>query len=189
MKRSVTAMGMTATILLATPIFAMSQDLPYQRDMPGNDAPAGPYMFYWGPVSRTAPHGRPENGWRYRRYDGRWWYFSTDNKWSYFTGDTWVPYTSGSDHFLSRRPPIGPIAGPTAGQGVIVRGDRAGLTLIAGDHPGAPHLKRGTVLPKYLKEEMLPGGQEVMPGKEEPSPDEEEPTPDEPEPTPDAGQP
>jgi hypothetical protein len=35
-------------------------------------------------------------------------------------------------------------------------GASAGLTLIPGDHPNAPHHKRGTVLPKYLKQLPLP---------------------------------
>ena len=158
MKTLMTAMVMAATILLLAPAYAMSQDLPNQRAAPGSEAPAGPYIFYWGNVPPTPPHGRPENAWRYRLYDGRWWYRTPDNSWSYFTGDTWVPYTPNSDRYLSRRSPIGPIAGPPAGPGVIVRGNAAGLTLSPGDHPGAPHLKRGTVLPKYLKQETLPDG-------------------------------
>jgi hypothetical protein len=176
MKRMMIAMGMAATTLLFVPAHGRSQDLPGQRAMPGSDAPAGPYSFYWGPVSRTAPHGRPENAWRYRLFDGRWWYWNADGNWSFFTGDTWVPYTPSSDHYLSRRSPLGPIAGPTVNQGVMVRGNSAGLTLIPGDHAGAPHLKRGTVLPKYLKEEPLPEAeQEPMPDEQEPMPDDELP--------------
>jgi len=171
-------MGRVATILLLTPACAMSQDLPNSRAVPGNEAPAGPYILSWGTLSRTPPAGRPENRWRYRLYEGRWWYWSKDGTWSYFTGDVWVPYTTDSDHYLSRRPLLGPIAGSTTRQGVIVRGNSSGLTLIPGDHPGAPHLKRGTVLPKYLKEEPLPQEPEPLPEQPELTPDEREPMPD-----------
>jgi hypothetical protein len=168
MKSSVTAVGIVATILLLAPACAMSQELPNSRAMPGNLAPAGPYILAWDTVSQTPPTGRPENAWRYRLYNGRWWYWSKDKTWEYFTGDVWVPYTSASDHYLSRWPLIGPIAGPTIGQGVVVRGNSAGLTLIPGDHPGAPHLKRGSVLPKYLKQEPMPDGQEPSPAAAQP---------------------
>lgn len=139
---------------------AVSQDIPGSRLMPGNDAPAGPYLFYWGPVSQTAPHGKPANQWRYRLHDGRWWYWTVDENWSFFNGDIWVPYSAHSDRELSRAWSLGPIAGSLAGQGVSIRGKTAGLTLIPGDHPGAPHLKRGTVLPKYLQQQPLPTGEE-----------------------------
>jgi hypothetical protein len=173
-KSSVTAMATVATVLLLAPTRAMSQELPNSRALPGNEAPAGPYVLSWGIVSKTPPAGRPENMWRYRLHDGRWWYWTKDRTWQYYTGDVWVPYTPASDHYLSRRSPLGPIAGPMVGQGVVVRGNSAGLTLIPGDHPGAPHLKRGTVLPRYLNQEALPEGQEPTPDK----PTEQGPTPD-----------
>jgi hypothetical protein len=140
---------------------ALGQDLPNSRAMPGNDAPAGPYIFYWGSLANITPKGHPENEWRYRLYDGRWWYWTTDETWSYFNGDIWVPYTPQSAHELSRAPLLGPIAGSAmAGQGVSIRGKMAGLTLIPGDHAAAPHLKRGTVLPRYLEQQPLPGIEE-----------------------------
>jgi hypothetical protein len=139
---------------------AVSQDIPNTRVMPGSEAPAGPYILYWGPISQAAPQGKPENEWRYRQHDGRWWYWTADENWSYFNGDIWVPYSSERDRELSRAPVLGPIAGPSAGHGVWVRGPMAGLTLVPGDHPGAPHLKRGTVLPQYLKQQDLPREEE-----------------------------
>ncbi|MGH7140249.1 MAG: hypothetical protein ACREHD_31305, partial [Pirellulales bacterium] len=108
----------------------------------------------------TAPHGKPQNQWRYRLHDGRWWFWTVDESWSFFNGDIWVPYSSHSDRELSRASSLGPIAGSLAGQGVSIRGKMAGLTLIPGDHPGAPHLKRGTVLPRYLQQQPLPTGEE-----------------------------
>jgi hypothetical protein len=151
---------------------AVGQDIPGSRAMPGNDAPSGPYRFYWGLPSSEAPHGRPGNQWRYRRHDGRWWYWATDERWWYYNGDIWVPYTSQNDRELSRASVLGPISGPFAGHGVYISGKPAGLTMIPGDHPAAPHLKRGTVLPRYLKQEPLPKGEE------EPAPQrEEEPAP------------
>lgn len=148
------ALAVTGLLLLADAV--SGQDLPGSRTMPGNEAPAGPFMLYWGPPSSEAPHGRPTNHWRYRLHNNRWWYWTTDEKWSYFNGDIWVPYTRQSDRELSRASLLGPISGNFAGQGVWVRGRMAGLTMIPGDHPAAPHLKRGTVLPKYLQQQPLP---------------------------------
>jgi hypothetical protein len=147
---------LTVLALVLVPAAASGQDLANSRAMPGNEAPAGPHIFYWGPLSQTAPHGRPENQWRYRLWNERWWYWSTNEDWWLFNGDTWVPYTADSKFNLSRGPFLGPISGPFGVQGVITRGKRAGLTLLAGDHAAAPHLKRGTVLPKYLRPEPTP---------------------------------
>lgn len=155
-----TAAGLVLTVFLFVAATASAQDVPDSRATPGNDAPAGPHVFYWGPASQTAPHGRPENHWRYRFRNGRWWYWTVDDNWSYFNGDAWVPYSANSEHYLSRAPLLGPIAGPTVAAGVIVRGQGAGLTLIPGDHPAAPHLKRGTVLPKYLLPAPAPDADE-----------------------------
>ena len=157
--RTLTTLAFMLAVLLLIAGTAAGQDLLGSRAMPGNEAPAGPYLFYWGAPSQVAPRGRPENQWRYRLYDGRWWYWTNDDNWSYFNGDAWVPYDA-SEGKLSRAPLLGPISGPFVGQGVFVRGKMAGLTMIAGDHPGAPHLKRGTVLPKYLLQQPLPGGDE-----------------------------
>lgn len=163
MRIQVASFSTVLGVVLLAPACAESQDIPNSRSMPANEAPAGPYIFYWGGISQTAPQGRPENSWRYRLWDGRWWYWTAENSWSYFTGDTWVPYTPEADRFLSHRSTIGPPAGPHSGPGVIVRGTSAGLTLIPGDRPSTPHLKRGTVLPKYLKQEPLPEGNAVEP--------------------------
>lgn len=157
--RSLTMFVVTAAVALGVRP-AVSQDIPNTRVVPGNDAPPGPYILYWGPVSTTAPRGKPENEWRYRLHDGRWWYWTVDESWSYFNGDIWVPYSPERDRELSRAPRLGPIAGPLPGQGVYFRGKMAGLTMIPGDHAAAPSLKRGTVLPKYLKQQELPTGQE-----------------------------
>ncbi|HVX14207.1 MAG TPA: hypothetical protein VHC22_23675 [Pirellulales bacterium] len=148
--------------------------------MPGNEAPVGPYMLYWGPPSTETPHGRPANQWRYRLHDGRWWYWGTDERWSYFNGDIWVPYTPRSDRELARASLLGPISGSFVNQGVYTRGKMAGLTMIPGDHPAAPHLKRGTVLPRYLNQEPLPRGDEEPAPKrdDEPAPqNDDEPAP------------
>ncbi|HET6880623.1 MAG TPA: hypothetical protein VFI31_10735 [Pirellulales bacterium] len=142
---------------------APRQDLPGSRAMPGNEAPAGPYIFYWGPYVNVPPEGRPENQWRYRLYDDRWWYWTTDNTWSFYNGDIWVPYSADRDRELSRAPLLGPISGNFAGHGVWTRGNKAGLTMIPGDHAAAPHLKRGTVLPRYLEQQPLPGGVDEAP--------------------------
>jgi hypothetical protein len=50
MRSLMTPMATVATILLLAPAHVLSQDLPNQRAVPGNEAPAGPYIFYWGPV-------------------------------------------------------------------------------------------------------------------------------------------
>ena len=143
------------TVLLMAPAKMPAQDVVNSRAVPGNEAPAGPHILYWGPVSQIAPQARSANAWRYRLHNGRWWYRTIDGNWSFFNGDTWVPYTPEADQYLTYRPLLGPISGRLVG-GVVVRGESAGLTLIPGDHPGAPHLERGTVLPKYLKQESLP---------------------------------
>lgn len=147
-------------VLAAAASVAGAQDVSNSRAMPGNEAPAGPYVYSWGQVSPNAPKGRPENHWRYRSHHGHWWYWRDDDSWSFFNGDAWVPYTPQSAVALGGAPVLGPIAGPLGQQGVFVRGKTAGLTAIPGDHPAAPNLKRGTVLPKYLKQQTLPKGEE-----------------------------
>ncbi len=139
---------------------AAGQELPGSRATPGNDAPAGPYMFYWGPPSAQVPHGRPGNQWRYCLHENRWWYWAADERWWYFNGDVWVPYASQSDRELGRASLLVPNSGSFAGHGVHISGKRAGLTMIPGDHPAALHFKRGTVLPRYLNQERLPLGEQ-----------------------------
>lgn len=158
--RITTLPGVIAGLLVALATVAAGQDVSNSRAMPGNDSPAGPHVFSWGQVSPNPPTGRPENRWRYRLYNGRWWYWANDRSWSFFNGDAWVPYTQESAVVLRSTPVLGPIAGSLGQQGIFVRGKTAGLTAIPGDHAAAPNLKRGTVLPKYLKQETLPGGQE-----------------------------
>jgi hypothetical protein len=151
--------ALIVSIVLASGTAAWSQDIPGSRAAPGNDAPAGPYMLYWGPASQVIPKGKPENEWRYRFHNGRWWFWTLDDHWSYYNGDIWVPYSPQRERELGHTWLLGPIDGPLLGQGVAIRGRMAGLTLIPGDHPAAPHLERGTVLPRYLRQEQLPSGQ------------------------------
>lgn len=153
---------LVVAIALAFNASTEAQDIPGSRTMPGNDAPSGPYILYWGPASQARPEGKPENQWRYQFYHGRWWFWSADEKWSFFNGDLWVPYSPDRDRELNHVWSLGPIAGPFMGQGVAMRGKMAGLTLIPGDHAAAPHLKRGTVLPRYLRQEQLPGRESEM---------------------------
>jgi hypothetical protein len=151
--------AMAAGLVFASAAAAAGQDVSNSRAMPGNETPAGPHVLSWGQVSPIAPAGKPDNHWRYRLYNGRWWYWASDDSWSFFNGDTWVPYTPESAVVLRGAPTLGPIAGSLGQQGVFVHGKHAGLTAIAGDHPAAPSLKRGTVLPKYLKQQTLPKGE------------------------------
>ncbi|HVA47994.1 MAG TPA: hypothetical protein VNH11_16615 [Pirellulales bacterium] len=163
--------AVAAGVMLVAATTASAQDVTNSRAMPGNEAPAGPHVFYWGPPSAATPPGRPENQWRYRLHNGRWWYWTKDDAWSYYTGDTWVPYMPNSKFAPRGGPVLGPIAGLLGRQGVVVRGETAGLTAIPGDHAAAPNLRRGTVLPKYLKQQTLPGGENG------PAPESEEPVP------------
>lgn len=153
-------MALVVAVVLVSSPAVWGQDIPGSRVMPGNDAPAGPYILYWGPASQAMPVGRPDNQWRYQFHNGRWWFWTLDDQWSYFNGDIWVPYSPERDRELRQAWSLGPIAGPFISQGVSIRGRMAGLTFIPGDHAAAPHLKRGTVLPRYLRQEPLPGGQE-----------------------------
>lgn len=153
-----TTIGAAVAVLMTFAATAAAQDVANSRAMPGNVAPAGPYIFYWGPLSDAHPKGRPENDWRYRLRNGRWWFWTVDDNWSYFNGDTWVPYSAAAEEMLQRGPLLGPISGDLGVQGVIVQGPRSGLTLIAGDHAAAPHLRRGTVLPRYLEQAPMPEG-------------------------------
>ena len=158
--RAIRVFATLAVGLFLTLATAGAQDVSNSRLMPGNDAPTGPHVFSWGQVSPTPPAGKSENHWRYRLHDGRWWYWTNDDSWSFFNGDTWVPYTPESAIVLRGAAGLGPISGSLGPQGVFVRGKQAGLTAIAGDHPAVPNLKRGTVLPKYLKQQTLPRGEE-----------------------------
>lgn len=154
---------LVVAIVLAVSGSAAGQDIPGTRAMPGNDAPAGPYILYWGPASQLRPQGNPANQWRYQFHNGRWWFFTLDEQWSFYNGDIWVPYSPERDRELNHVWSLGPIAGPSfIGQGVAIRGGMAGLTLIPGDHAAAPHLRRGTVLPRYLRQEQLPGEESHM---------------------------
>lgn len=38
--------------------------------------------------------GRPENRWRYQRYNGVWWYWTPNNRWAFFSGQRWIDYNS-----------------------------------------------------------------------------------------------
>jgi hypothetical protein len=139
------------TLLACLPIAAVAQ--------PTNSSPhpTGPAFRVRGLPDLPHPRGMAENRWRYRRSQGRWWYWSSDNSWSFFNGDIWVPFTGQADLGRSEAGSLlGPISGNLEFQGVVVRGPRAGL---AGPHDRATTqmLRRGTVLPKYLREETKIG--------------------------------
>lgn len=123
----------------------------------------GPAVRVRGLPDLPHPRGLPENRWRYQRSQGRWWYWSADNSWSFFNGDIWVPFTGQADLGRSEAGSLlGPISGNLEFQGVIVRGPRAGLAGIH-DRATTQMLRRGTVLPKYLRGEELKIGTDAVP--------------------------
>jgi hypothetical protein len=117
--------------------------------------PSGPAVRVRGLAELPRPRGLPENSWRYRQSQGRWWYWSDKNSWSFFNGDIWVPFTGQADLGRSEAGSLlGPISGEIGFQGVIVRGPRAGLAGM-GDRATTQMLRRGTVLPKYLRGDAI----------------------------------
>lgn len=122
------------------------------------------------------PHGRPENGWRYRFHGDTWWYWTADNAWAYWNGDLWVPYT-GQPGLADLAPgsQLGPIAGPVGLQGVFIRGPQSGLIRV-GDRASTKMLPRGTVMPRFLRGEFTENPERQTPAEtsdEEPKPSEE----------------
>lgn len=125
--------------------------------------PVGPAFRVRGLPDLPHPRGLAENHWRYRRSQGRWWYWSAGNSWSFFNGDVWVPFTGQADLGRSEAGSLlGPISGNLEFEGVIVRGPRAGLAGIH-DRATTKMLRRGTVLPKYLRGEEMKIGTDAAP--------------------------
>lgn len=40
----------------------------------------------------SRPRGKPENAWRYVRYNGRWWYWTSGGQWSLYNGQQWAAF-------------------------------------------------------------------------------------------------
>ncbi len=62
---------------------------------PGTRSLSSPSRNTGSRAAAAGPRGgRPENRWRYQRYNGVWWYWTPNNRWAFFNGQGWTDYNS-----------------------------------------------------------------------------------------------